>query len=245
MYGGRTPAQRHRDQRDRIIRAAISEFAVQGFRHTTVDHIVATAGASRTTFYRFFDNREDCMSAALETTAEMILRAVSESITTTEPEDDLLEAVVRGYVQALVSDPDAARVLLIEAAGTSTEVDRIRSRVRSEMAETLRATWAGIDPKAIMSEEGRCMSIALTGLLAEPMVHLLETERMDEAVSFVPALANALHRASRPRTKTTRHHGEILDAALHHLARLGLVTTEFSEENHPEDQITSSGSKTR
>ena len=60
-YRGLSAEERRTDQRRRLVRAAIEEFAARGYHHTSVEDIVRSARTSRTAFYAFFDNREDAM----------------------------------------------------------------------------------------------------------------------------------------------------------------------------------------
>ena len=66
-YRGLSAEERRADQRRRLVRAAIDEFAARGYHRTSVEDIVRSAHTSRTAFYAFFDNREDAMYGALQT----------------------------------------------------------------------------------------------------------------------------------------------------------------------------------
>src|SRR5437868_15540386 len=65
-YRGLSAEERRADQRERLVRAAINEFASRGYHRTSVEDIVRSAHTSRTAFYAFFDNREAAMYAALQ-----------------------------------------------------------------------------------------------------------------------------------------------------------------------------------
>lgn len=49
--------------RDRILEAAVIEFAERGYGNTTIDDIVGRAGLSRATVYLHFKNRQDIIAA--------------------------------------------------------------------------------------------------------------------------------------------------------------------------------------
>ena len=57
------------------------------------------------------------------------------------------------FVGYLVSDPAAARILLLEGIGTSPEVNALRARVRSQVASTVFEIWATYDPEAAASPQ--------------------------------------------------------------------------------------------
>ena len=93
------------------MRAAIDEFAARGYHHTSVEDIVRSARTSRTAFYAFFDNREDAMYGALQTCLRSLLDSMRNGLDHATADDSLTEAGVRAYVDYLVADPAAARVM--------------------------------------------------------------------------------------------------------------------------------------
>lgn len=61
--------------KDDIVAAAAKLLETRDAEHVTVSVIAAAAGASRSTFYRFFDNQETVLSAALIKLCDQALRA--------------------------------------------------------------------------------------------------------------------------------------------------------------------------
>ncbi len=62
-----TPRQRGR--RQRILEAAAEVFLVQGFKRTNLDDVIAKAGCSKQTLYRYFGNKEKLFTAFIENEA--------------------------------------------------------------------------------------------------------------------------------------------------------------------------------
>jgi AcrR family transcriptional regulator len=193
-YRGLSAEERRADQRRRLVRAAIEEFAARGYHHTSVEDIVRSARTSRTAFYAFFDNREDAMYGAVQTCLRSLLDAMRAQLDHASPDDNLTEVGVRAYVECLVADPAAARVILLEGVGTSPEVNALRSRIRRELADLIRDLWARSDPQSAASAQAAAISVGVFGILFESMVHLAETNRLDEAPAHVPALVTAIDR---------------------------------------------------
>src|SRR6476620_2114911 len=75
-YRGLSAEERRTDQRRRLVRAAVEEFAARGYHRTSVEDIVRSAHTSRTAFYAFFDNREDAMYGALQESLRGLLETV-------------------------------------------------------------------------------------------------------------------------------------------------------------------------
>ena len=100
-YRGLSADERRADQRRRLVRAAIEEFAARGYHRTSVEDIVRSARTSRTAFYAFFDNREDAMYGALQTSLRGLLDSVREQLYKADPERSITEVGVRAYVDWL------------------------------------------------------------------------------------------------------------------------------------------------
>jgi len=193
-YRGLSAEERRADQRRRLVRAAIDEFAARGYHHTSVEDIVRSARTSRTAFYAFFDNREDAMYGALQTCLRILIDTMKNKLDHASPTESLTEVGVRAYVDCLVADPAAARIILLEGVGTSPEVNALRSRIRREVADLIRALWARTDADAATSPQSAAIAVGVFGILFESMVHLAETNRLAEAPAYVPALVTAIDR---------------------------------------------------
>lgn len=197
-YRGLSADERRADQRRRLVRAAIEEFAARGYHHTSVEDIVRSARTSRTAFYAFFDNREDAMYGALQTSLRNLLDTMRNRLLHARPDENVVEVGIRAYVECLVADPAAARIILLEGVGTSPEVNALRSRTRREIADLLRDLWREYDPDAAASAHAPAISVGVFGILFESMVHLAETGHLDDAPSHVPALVSAVNRIITP-----------------------------------------------
>lgn len=86
--------------------------ATDGYANTRVDNVIEFARGSRRTFYRYFDNREDCLLALHDVVLADCLRAIDAG----PPE---LAAALKRLMTYLGAWPAHARVLLVEilAAG--------------------------------------------------------------------------------------------------------------------------------
>jgi AcrR family transcriptional regulator len=193
-YRGLSADERRADQRRRLVRAAIEEFATRGYHHTSVEDIVRSARTSRTAFYTFFDNREDAMYGALQTCLRSLLDTVRTKLERPAPGQKMTEVGVRAYIDFLVADPAAARVILLEGVGTSPEVNALRSRIRRELAELIRGLWSRTNADAANGPQAAVMAVGVFGILYESMVHLAETNRLAEAPAHVPVLVTAIDR---------------------------------------------------
>jgi AcrR family transcriptional regulator len=197
-YRGLSAEERRVDQRERLTRAAINEFSRRGYHSTSVEDIVRSARTSRTAFYAFFENREAAMYGALQASLHALLASVRKRMAEVDRNSSLIAVGVTAYVDFLVTDPAAARILLLESIGTSPEVNEYRSHIRDEVSRVVREIWAEYDPEAAASPHASAVAVGLFGFLLESMLHLVESGRLDEAPDHVPALVNAAERILAP-----------------------------------------------
>jgi AcrR family transcriptional regulator len=197
-YRGLSAEERRADQRERLVRAAINEFSARGYHRTSVEDIVRSAHTSRTAFYLFFDNREAAMYAALQASLRGLLDSVRKDLRNVGSDKSRLEVGVSAFVGYLVSDPAAARILLLEGIGTSPEVNALRARVRCQVATQVCEIWEDFDSQAAKSPQAAAVAVGVFGLLLESMLHLVESGRLDEAPSHIPALVTAVERMLSP-----------------------------------------------
>ncbi len=193
-YRGKSAEERRADQRQRLARAAIEEFADRGYHKTSVEDIVRRAKTSRTAFYAFFDNRDDAMYGALQMSLRLLLDHVQAALYAAKPGDDLLAVAITAYVEYLAIDQSAAAIMLMEARGASPEVNMLRSRTRRELADLIRDMWAEFDRPAAEGKYAQTISMGVLGIITESMLHLAETGRLSEAPEHVPAVITAVNR---------------------------------------------------
>lgn len=195
-YRGQSPHERRADLRQRLVRAAVEEFAARGFSNTSVEDIVRSARSSRTGFYMFFDNRAEAMYAALHFCLHELLETTRRAVANAQPDERPIEVAVRALVDCLVADPSAASIILIDGSGTSVEVNALRGRMRLEFGAFLLGLNVSSDQDDAQAVDD-ALRAAIVGLLFEPMAHLAETGRLAEAPAHIPSLVSALEKHIR------------------------------------------------
>jgi AcrR family transcriptional regulator len=161
--------------------------------------VVARARVSRTAFYRFFANKEECMLAVFEQGTGRTLEALEEVARADLDPLAKVAAGVRVFVETLAQDPAMAKLILIEAVGVSPAVEDARHAVRMEFASViekeLRATglWKGRP-----SGELRLIAMATMAGLAEAVEYLVATEAYDDREAMIETLTAYAQRALAP-----------------------------------------------
>ncbi|NNC13668.1 TetR/AcrR family transcriptional regulator [Planctomonas sp. JC2975] len=82
--------------RERLVVAAVELFADQGYDATTVTEIAERAGVTKSTFFRYFPDKRELLSAG----QELLSRLLAEGITQAPVDATPLEAVAAGLERA-------------------------------------------------------------------------------------------------------------------------------------------------
>jgi AcrR family transcriptional regulator len=103
-------------RREDILRAASQCFSELGYVQANVRDIVARAGTTAPTFYRYFDGKAGVLDALVPERVQAVLAAVAEAADRAEPGLEQLAFVVHAGALALLRDP-LLRGLLANARG--------------------------------------------------------------------------------------------------------------------------------
>jgi AcrR family transcriptional regulator len=180
-YGGKTPAVRNRERRDRILLAARDVFARNGYAATGIDDIVARAHVSRSSFYAYFENKEGCLLAVFELGLQRLAAAVLEAVARPLPPLERIRVEVHAVAGAFAADPAMARVVLIGIVGATPAAERARARARQQAAALIEQqlteypAWA-----ARPQHERRIASVAAMAAIAESISDLLDRAEIED-----------------------------------------------------------------
>jgi AcrR family transcriptional regulator len=207
LYGGEPLHARRRDQRQRLLRAARDVFAERGYAAASIEEVVARARVSRTSFYRFFAGKEECMLAVLEEAVSGLIDAFAAAASAEDPEERI-RLGVRGIVEGLASDPATARVVLVEAVGASAAIEDARIKARAQFARLLAAElrrypgWAGHSKAEI-----ELTALATMAAVAEAVADLVARGRADRWEALIEPLTRFAMRALTPDAAPARRRG--------------------------------------
>ncbi len=107
------------NQRERIMAAVGPAVAEAGYADMNVEAIVARAGVSRRTFYEHFRNKEDAFLAAYDAVVRLQARQIRRAYLEETTVPNRLRAGIKAYLDFTASQPDLARMCIVEvlAAG--------------------------------------------------------------------------------------------------------------------------------
>src|SRR3984957_8189647 len=147
-------------QRSRLLAAAIRAVDEIGYADTTIAQITGRARVSRRTFYELFDNREDCLAAALDDVADLLAGELAAVNLAGLPWRERVRAGLWVILRFLDREPVLARVCVVHAIAGGPVILARREAVRARLV-------AIVDEGR--SQEGDCATDC-TELTAEGLV---------------------------------------------------------------------------
>jgi AcrR family transcriptional regulator len=143
---GPLPAGRHgysreqvaHHQRERLIAGLAEAVAEKGYAAVTLSDVVRHAKVSRRVFYANFEGKEQCFLAAFEVVVAHLRELVGEAVAPVDGWPQKAIAATRVTLAFLASEPDLARLCLVESRAAGPAVAARFNEAVGEMAPLLR-----------------------------------------------------------------------------------------------------------
>jgi AcrR family transcriptional regulator len=183
-----------RNQRERLFGATVAVVARKGFGPTTIADLIEVAGVSRTTFYRYFADKEACFLSTLEI---LLADGVAATKSRLGGEGELrgrAEEGLRAFAELLVSQPDAARICVVESEAAGPKAVAIVDAAAAEFAQMMSDVFEELPEQRGMPIE---IVTAMVGGVRKLMQTRLRRRTEAELLEMVPDLV-ALGLSYRP-----------------------------------------------
>jgi len=125
---------RSADARRGILDALVHTIALRGYDRTTIDRALASADVPAAVFEEHFEDKHDCLLAALEELIAGVQSAICERVPASAPWSEQVRAGLKALLAALAGDPDGARVAFVECLGAG---EAASARVRRAIASAI------------------------------------------------------------------------------------------------------------
>jgi AcrR family transcriptional regulator len=173
------------NQRERIMAAVAQTAAEFGYAEMSVEAIIARAGVSRRTFYEHFKNKEDAFLAAYDAVVRRQARHIRRAYFEETTVRDRLRAGIRAYLQFTASEPDLARMCIVEVLAAGPRAMARRTAAMRMFAEIIEDNIHELLPgcrRAALAAE------TIVGGIHEVVLSRVLADRIDE----LPDLADDL-----------------------------------------------------
>ncbi len=113
-------------QRERLVDAMIELAAQAGYQSVSIAQLSARAGVSSATFYEQFSDKEDCLLAAYQTAAELLLAEAAPVVASGGDWSQAALHTLSRLALALQANPDAGHLLFVEALSGGNRIRETR-----------------------------------------------------------------------------------------------------------------------
>ncbi|HEX3174393.1 MAG TPA: TetR/AcrR family transcriptional regulator [Solirubrobacterales bacterium] len=143
---GPLPAGRHgysreqvaHHQRERLIAGLASAVAVKGYGAVVLADITREAKVSRRVFYENFGGKEQCFLAAFEVVVDHLRELIEEAVAPIPDWPHQAIAATRATLAFFATEPDLARLCLVESRGAGPAVTASFNEAAAEIVPALR-----------------------------------------------------------------------------------------------------------
>lgn len=173
---GRKAAGRQNRTRERIVLESARLFVARGFAGVSVDEIVAAAGVARSSFYRFFANREEVLAGIIRPVFES--GAAAMQALAGEPPHRAVDGVLDMYLSLWAERRDALR-LATRLGGTHF---RLFEDLHSSYRALLTALMRRVEAEGLLRNDSGDQSARVIARIAVPVLEVYEGDPRLEAL---------------------------------------------------------------
>jgi AcrR family transcriptional regulator len=112
-------------RRDLILAAMIRVVGSKGYKETSVADVIEETPTSRTTFYKYFEDKHDCFLAAYEMLVEQVFAEVVANCDGSQPWLERVETGLSTIVELFALDPTLARTAVVEVAAAGADARQL------------------------------------------------------------------------------------------------------------------------
>lgn len=194
------------EQQQKILRAAVDEFAAHGFHDASLNRIIEAAGISKGSLYYYFDGKDDLYVYAVRTELEGLFARLGPFPLPDEESPDAFWSTLERYyfllMSALIDSPQLAALIRgWIAASTTPALRQAQQEVEQAMGPwLLQALAAGQRASAVRTDLPPALLIAVVSGMGQAMDTwlLVEEPDRDELPQLIGALIEMIRGAVQP-----------------------------------------------
>jgi AcrR family transcriptional regulator len=183
------------NHRERLYGAMVAVSAEKGYAETTVSDLIRVAGVSRTTFYKYFADKETCFLATLEALIAGIVAITGSRLRGDEAWQERAGQGMGTFMQLLVTQPDAARLCVVEADAAGSRARAVVDGSVKEFEAMVASVFEELPEQRGMPP---AMVRAMVGAVRKIMQTRLNRRTEGELSKMAPALIELAFRYTPP-----------------------------------------------
>lgn len=175
-------------RRQLILEAMVRVVGRKGYKATSVADVIAEADVSRTTFYKHFDDKQECFLAAYDLVVERVLGAVTASCDPDQPWLERMRVGLATVVELFALDPELARTAIVEVAAAGADARQRHWDAITRITEFLADGEELAGDRDLPSNIGLMAAGAVSGLIFDELL----TGRAERLPELLPDLLFAM-----------------------------------------------------
>jgi AcrR family transcriptional regulator len=175
-------------RRQLILEAMIRVVGAKGYKATSVADVIEEAGTSRTTFYKHFEDKQECFLAAYDMLVERIFAEVVAGCDGEQPWLERMRSGLAKIVEMFALDPKLARTAIVEVAAAGSEARRRHWNAVNRFTEFLEGGRELVDGRELPENIALMAAGAVSGLIFDELL----LGRADRLPELLPDLLFAL-----------------------------------------------------
>jgi AcrR family transcriptional regulator len=175
--------------RSRAIEAMAAAVAEHGYARVTVEEVLRRAGMSRRTFYRLYENRDECFLDTYEAVRDATLARIEGNSLGADNTCEGIERPLRAVLQYLAERPEHAHVLVTEPASAGAPSLQAHAETLDALREHLAPALTGAG-----NGSGDLASTAAVGAVFHVVQQHLMAGELERLPAAAPQLARILVR---------------------------------------------------
>lgn len=175
-------------RRQAILEAMVRVVGRDGYKQTSVADVIAEADVSRTTFYKHFEDKQECFLAAYDMLTERVLAEVMERCDAGLPWVERVQAGLATLVEMFALDPELARTAIVEVAAAGADARRRHWDAISRFTEFLEEGEEEAGDRELPENIALMAAGAVSGLIFDELL----TGRAERLPQKLPDLVFAL-----------------------------------------------------
>ncbi len=176
--------------RDKILHVATDLFQTRGINSTGVDTIVAVAGTTKMTLYKYFRSKEDLILEVLQKGHQDFESWLSEKLAqnTKQPSEKLQK--IFDFIEEWITAPEFRGMAFIKASAEFPNEENPVHRLSAEHSKQFRQYLTGLATEArIKDAEGLALQLSL---LIEGAIQAEQMKRGSGAIKYAKKAAKVL-----------------------------------------------------
>lgn len=157
-------------RRDLILAAMIRVVGSKGYRETSVADVIEETPTSRTTFYKYFDDKHDCFLAAYEMLVEQVFAEVVANCDGSQSWLERVEAGLATIVKLFALDPTLARTAVVEVAAAGADARQLHWNAVSRFTAYLEDGRELADGRELPENISLMSAGAVSGLIFDELL---------------------------------------------------------------------------